>query len=107
MHVAAKAASWNQNGNVGLVVGATRPKELSAVRAAAPDLPFLIPGVGAQGGDLEASVREGTDTGGEQAVINSSRGILYASSGADFAEAARLETRKLRDAVNAVRAGKK
>jgi orotidine-5'-phosphate decarboxylase len=106
LHVAGKAAQWNRNGNCGLVVGATHPGDLASIRLAAPDLPFLIPGVGAQGGDLEASVREGTDHAGEMAVINSSRGILYASAGADFAEAARHETGKLRDAINAARSAK-
>jgi len=106
-HVAERAVSWNGNGNCGLVVGATHPAELRGVRKAAPDLPFLIPGVGAQGGDLEASVMEGTDGAGEMAVINSSRAILYASSGPDFADAAARETLKLKEAINAVRAQKK
>jgi orotidine-5'-phosphate decarboxylase len=106
-HVAERAVSWNGNGNCGLVVGATHPGELRGVRKAAPDLPFLIPGVGAQGGDVEASVMEGTDGAGEMAVINSSRAILYASSGPDFADAAARETLKLKEAINAVRAKKK
>jgi orotidine-5'-phosphate decarboxylase len=106
-HVAGRAVSWNGNGNCGLVVGATHPGELGGVRKAAPGLPFLIPGVGAQGGDLEASVLEGTDSAGDMAVINSSRAILYASSGPDFAEAAGREALKLKQAINAVRAKKK
>ncbi|MBN2414397.1 orotidine-5'-phosphate decarboxylase [bacterium] len=106
LHVAETVSRWNERGNCGLVAGATHPGELTAIREAAPDLPFLIPGIGAQGGDLEAAVREGTDTRGEAAVINSSRGIIYASSGDDFADAARRETEKLREAVNRVRAGK-
>ena len=101
--VAEKAVSWNQNGNIGLVVGATHPSELGDVRAAAPDLPFLIPGIGAQGGDLEASVEFGTDKNNAGAVINSSRGILYASSGKDFGDASRKKTIELRDAINRVR----
>ncbi len=105
--VAETAVRWNENGNCGLVVGATHPDELKDIRAIAPDLPFLIPGIGAQGGDLEASVTAGTDVRGEAAVINSSRGIIYASTGDDFADAARLETAKLRDAINAVRRTKK
>jgi orotidine-5'-phosphate decarboxylase len=107
LHVAQKAATWNGSGNCGLVVGATHPGELRSVRGAAPGLPFLIPGVGAQGGDLEASVLEGTDEAGEMAVINSSRAILYASSGPDFAEAAARETLKMKEAINAARAKKK
>ena len=106
-HVAERAVSWYGNCNCGLVVGATHPDELRRVRKAAPDLPFLIPGVGAQGGDLDASVMEGTDGAGEMAVINSSRAILYASSGPDFADAAAAETLKLKEAINAVRAQKK
>jgi orotidine-5'-phosphate decarboxylase len=105
-HVAEKAVQWNVKNNCGLVVGATHPEELKIVRGKAPGLPFLIPGVGAQGGDLEASVLNGTDGFGETAVINSSRGILYASSGPDFAEAARRETLRLRDTINAIRVKK-
>jgi len=101
--VAEKAVRWNGKGNCGLVVGATRPEELKQVRETAPNLPFLIPGVGAQGGDLESSVLSGTDAEGEMAVINASRTILYASSGRDFAEAARKETMKLRDQINTIR----
>ncbi len=105
--VAEKAASWNQNGNIGLVVGATHPSELSIVRGIVPDLPFLIPGVGAQGGDLEASVMSGTDKNGEMAIINSSRGILYASGGPDFAEASRLEAERLYHEIRSIRMKKR
>jgi len=101
--VANKVVSWNSRGNCGLVVGATHPEELEDIRQIAPDLPFLIPGIGAQGGDLEASVHAGTDIHGEMAVINSSRGIIYASSGKNYAAAARQETEKLRDAINGFR----
>jgi orotidine-5'-phosphate decarboxylase len=76
---------------------------LESIREIAPDLPFLIPGIGAQGGDLEASVNAGTDEKGGMAIINSSRGILYSSSGSDFAEAARKQAVKLRDAINMAR----
>lgn len=106
LHVAETVARWNSQGNCGLVVGATHSDELAAVRAAAPELPFLIPGIGAQGGDLEAAILNGTDAQGEQAVINSSRGIIYKSSGADFADAARAEAQALRDAINAIRVKK-
>ncbi|OGN89895.1 MAG: orotidine 5'-phosphate decarboxylase, partial [Chloroflexi bacterium RBG_13_46_14] len=84
--VAIKASEMNTNGNVGLVVGATYPEELKVIRGLQPDMPFLIPGIGAQGGDLESTVRYGVDSNGEKAVINSSRQILYASRGMDFAE---------------------
>jgi orotidine-5'-phosphate decarboxylase len=80
---------------------------LKAIRETAGDLPFLIPGIGAQGGDLEASVLAGTDQQGSMAVINSSRGILYASSGPDFAQAAARETQVLRDSINSIRRVKK
>lgn len=69
---------WNKRGNCGLVVGATYPAELAQVRQIAPDLPFLIPGIGAQGGDVEATVRNGRDANGHGMIINSSRGIIYA-----------------------------
>ncbi len=94
--------AWNTNGNLGLVVGATVPRQLQDVRAACPTMPFLIPGVGAQGGDLEAAVRQGADSRGRAALINSSRGIIYASSGADFAQAAAREADKLRESINQV-----
>lgn len=93
---------WNTNGNLGLVVGATVPLQLQDVRATCPTMPFLIPGVGAQGGDLEAAVRQGADTRGRAALINSSRGIIYASTGADFAQAAAREADKLRTSINEV-----
>lgn len=89
-------------GNVGLVVGATAPEQLSEVRSFCPNLPFLIPGVGAQGGDLKTSVLKGVDTNGRLAIINSSRSIIYASSGPDFADAARTAATKLRDSINQI-----
>ncbi|MDZ7338252.1 MAG: orotidine-5'-phosphate decarboxylase [candidate division KSB1 bacterium] len=98
---------WNRLGNCGLVVGATHSNELAAVRRLAPTLPFLIPGIGAQGGDLEAAVANGTDDRGGLALFNSSRGIIFKSSGRDFAEAARAEAQSLRDAINAARARKR
>jgi len=87
-------------GTCGLVVGATYPEELARLRELAPALPFLIPGVGAQGGSLEAAVAHGPTAGGLGPVINSSRSILYASSGPDFAEAARAATLNLRNRIN-------
>ena len=100
-HVARLAQGpWNTNGQLGLVVGATRPHEIERVRAVAPTLPLLIPGVGAQGGDAVATVKAAR-IGGGPIVINSSRAILYASSGADFAQAARAAAEQTRDVLNA------
>jgi orotidine-5'-phosphate decarboxylase len=98
---------WNVNGQLGLVVGATRPSEIDAVRRVAPTLPLLIPGVGAQGGDAVATVRAGlVDQTGLHGTIlvNSSRAILYADQGPDFAAAARDAARRTRDELNAARA---
>ena len=100
--VAETASRWNTRGNVGLVVGATQPEELEVVRGLCPQLPILIPGIGAQGGDLEASIQKGTDARGRNALINSSRGIIYASKGPDYAQAARRAAMKLRDSINAI-----
>jgi orotidine-5'-phosphate decarboxylase len=103
VHVARRAATeWSKIGDVGLVVGATYPDELATVRSVAGDLPLLVPGVGAQGGDLEASVRAGRLPDGGGMIVNSSRAVLYASAGGDFAEAARREAERTRDAINAV-----
>jgi orotidine-5'-phosphate decarboxylase len=103
--VVLKAAEWRRlgPGTCGLVVGATYPHELEHIRGLAPDLPFLIPGVGAQGGDLAAAVRYGPTSGGIGPVINASRSILYASGKADFAEAARAAAAKVRDEINTIR----
>jgi len=92
---------WNGNRNLGLVVGATYPGVLAQVRALCPDLPLLVPGVGAQGGELAAATRASIDSHGERAIISASRSILYASDGADFAEAARQEALRLRAEINA------
>ena len=104
--VAQRIQRWNTAGagNCGLVVGATYPQELQAIRAMCPDMPILIPGIGAQGGNLEASVQAGVDANGERAILAVSRSILYASSGEDFSYAARQEAQMLRDRMNAVRA---
>ena len=99
-HVARRVATeWNEIGDCGLVVGATYPDELRQVRAIVGDLPLLVPGVGAQGGDVQATVEAGTDASGHGMVINSSRAILYASKADDFAEAARSEAIATRDAI--------
>ena len=100
--LAGSCKTWNTAGNMGLVVGATYPEQLEAVRKICPDMPILIPGVGAQGGDLAAAVRLGTDHRGRLAVISSSRGIIYASSGADFAEKARSQAQRLRLEINQI-----
>lgn len=98
------AEKWNANGNVMLVVGATAPDELSSVRTRCPSIPLLVPGVGAQGGDLERVVTSGADSEQKGLVINSSRGIIYASGGTDFAEAAGTAARDLNEAINRHRA---
>lgn len=103
IHVARKAQQlWNEHGNISLVVGATAADEMASIRAAAPDLPFLVPGIGAQGGDLESTVKNGSLASGHGLMINSSRHILYASQGEDFAEAAAREAKTLRDSINQV-----
>lgn len=94
---------WNRTGELGLVVGATYPDELAAVRRVAPDIPLLVPGVGAQGGDINAAVKAGMDTSGAGMVINSGRAILYASKGSDWKKTARAAAVATRDAINAAR----
>ena len=101
--VIAKAHEWNAANNIGLVVGATQPEYLAHFRSLAPDIPLLMPGIGAQGGSVELAVKNGCDAHGAGILINSSRGILYASQGSDFAAAARQATLTLRDAINAHR----
>lgn len=99
-HIADKANSWNTLDNLGLVVGATNPAELKKIREICGTLPILIPGIGAQGGDLKSSVNYGVDSNGRRAIINASRSIIFASKEADFADAARKEALSLRDAIN-------
>ena len=102
-HIAGLAQGpWNLNGELGLVVGATYPAEIERVRAVAPTVPLLIPGVGAQGGDAVATVRAGWRPNAP-IIVNSSRAVLYASSGDDFAAAARREALKTRDLLQAAR----
>jgi orotidine-5'-phosphate decarboxylase len=113
-HIASLAQGpWNLNGQLGLVVGATYPAEIERVRAVAPTLPLLIPGVGAQGGDAVATVKAGwrgikgangtPDATQAPIIVNSSRAILYASAGEDFAQAARHEALKTRDVLRAAK----
>lgn len=85
--------SWNGNGNCGLIVGATYPAELEIVRRIAPDLPFLIPGIGAQGGDVEKTVKAGVDSTGKNAIINASRSIIFSKN-------PREDAQRLRDTIN-------
>ena len=104
-HIATLAQGpWNRNGQLGLVVGATYPQEIERVRTLAPTVPLLIPGVGAQGGDALATVRAGWRAQGP-IVVNSSRAVLYASGGEDFAQAARHAAQQTRDTLNAALSG--
>lgn len=97
-----QSQTWEVQGHIGYVVGATYPEELAAARRLAPQANFLIPGIGAQGGDLAAAVQHGPDvTAGP--VINASRGVIYASAQADFAEATRKAAKSLRDQINQAR----
>ncbi len=102
-HVVRKVKSWNTAGNFGLVVGATRPVQLKQIRTLAPKMPLLIPGIGAQGGDLRKAVKDGCDATGALAVINVGRSILFASSGEDYADAARTAALALREEIGRYR----
>ena len=107
LHVAKLAAQqWNSSGQISLVVGATFPEEIAKVRAIVGEMPLLIPGIGAQGGDIDATVKAGAipNKPGTGMMINSSRAILYASSGSDFAEASRTVALNTRDALRAAAA---
>ena len=102
--IARKATKeWNRNGNVLLVVGATYPRELGEIRALAGNMPFLVPGIGVQGGDIEKVVVNGKTPDGTGMIINSSRGILYAEGGKNFALAARAAAIWLKDEINKYR----
>jgi orotidine-5'-phosphate decarboxylase len=104
-HVADRVANyWNDNNNCLLVVGATYPNELKQVRRIiGPEMIVLIPGIGAQGGNLEQTVLAGANDKGEAIIISVSRSVIYASSGTDYADAARIEAQQLRDQINVVR----
>ena len=106
IEVALRCREWNTSDNIGLVVGATYPRELAEIRGLCPEMPILVPGIGAQGGDLEAVVRYGGDARGERLLVVSARQVLYASRGLDYADAARREALKLRDQINRYRAGR-
>src|ERR1700730_10405879 len=96
LRVARRATTWDKHGTLGLVVGATYPTDVAAVRRIAPRAPILLPGVGAQAGDLERSVQAGMDASGGGAIVNASRTVLYASAGSDWQSAARAEASRLR-----------
>lgn len=97
------AADWNDKDNLALVVGATFPRELERIRSVVGDMPILVPGIGAQGGDLEATLQAGLRADGWGLLINSSRGILYASPGSDYAEAAAAAAKELAEACRQIR----
>jgi orotidine-5'-phosphate decarboxylase len=101
--VAEKAQGWNSNGNVGLVMGATWPEQIERVREICPTMPLLVPGVGAQEGELEAAVQAAADSEGGGFLINVSRSVLYASKGDDYVKAARKAAQKLRGRINLMR----
>ncbi|MFI5251850.1 MAG: orotidine-5'-phosphate decarboxylase [Bacteroidota bacterium] len=101
--VVKKAKKWNTKKNLGLVVGATHPEELKRIRRMVPDMPILIPGIGAQKGDLELTVKNGCDKNGLLAIINVGRAILNASNGKDFAEKARSVALNYREMINIYR----
>ena len=102
--VAKKIVTWHKKyGNCLMVVGATWPEQLKKIRRMAPEIVFLVPGIGAQGGDVEKTIKAGMDRNGAGMIINSSRGIIYASSGRDFAQKAREEAQKLKDEINKYR----
>ena len=104
--LAIRSADWNSAGNVGLVVGATYPEQLGSVRSRCPGMPILVPGIGAQGGDLEQSVVHGLDTCTPNLIISSSRGITYQSQDPHrFQDAARAAAGRLRDSINDVLSG--
>jgi len=104
MLIAEKAENqWNTNGNVCIVVGATYPQEMKSIRAAAPSVTFLVPGIGAQGGDIISVMKNGVNAQGDGLIINSSRAIIHASSSMDFAEKAREAAIKQRDSINTAR----
>ena len=97
------AHEWNTSGQCALVVGATFPNEIKEVRDIVGDMPLLIPGIGAQGGDLAATMQAGQTSMGTGVMINSSRAIIYASTGEDFAQVAAQVARETQQAINALR----
>jgi orotidine-5'-phosphate decarboxylase len=105
VRIAERVQAWNENGNLGLVMGATHPEALAEVRARCPHLPILLPGVGAQQGDLEAAVAAGLDGRRAGLLVVAARQVLYATSAADYPAAARRAAQELRERINRVRWG--
>lgn len=105
LHIADRCRTWDQHypANVGMVVGATYPEQLAEIRRRCPEQVILLPGLGAQGGNIAASVRAGVDANGSRLLCSSSRSIMYADSGEGFADAARAEANRLRDEINRYR----
>jgi orotidine-5'-phosphate decarboxylase len=101
--VAERARDWNVHGNVGLVAAATYPREIARLRELCPEMLFLVPGVGAQGGEAAAAVQAARDARGEGFIVNVSRQVLYASCEADFAQAARSAAVRIRDEISRYR----
>ncbi|MBT8143015.1 MAG: orotidine 5'-phosphate decarboxylase, partial [Gammaproteobacteria bacterium] len=93
------ANNWNQNNNCALVVGATWPEQLGKIRKIIGDMPILVPGIGAQGGDLEGTLRHGLNSQQAGLIISSSRGVLYASKETDFAQAARIVVSEMNSVI--------
>lgn len=106
LHVVRRAVAWDKRATLGLVVGATYPSDVAAVRELAPDAPILLPGVGAQAGDLERSVQAALDSQDGGALVNASRSVLYASRGPDWQTAAHAEASRVREAINTARASR-
>lgn len=104
LQVACKVKEWNRNNNAGLVVGATRPEYVAAIRAVSGPMPFLIPGIGAQGGDLKDSLRGAEDGTGIPFLVNATRSILYSSYDADCLKASRQAALELKERINEIRA---
>ncbi|MBM4168638.1 MAG: orotidine-5'-phosphate decarboxylase [Ignavibacteria bacterium] len=100
--VVAAAKKWNSNENIGLVVGATQPRQMKRIRTVVPRMPLLIPGIGSQGGDLPSAVRNGCTQDGYGAIINVSRSVIYASRSTDYADAARQEALRLRNEIRTI-----
>lgn len=103
LSVAERAQEWNEKGNVGVVVGATWPEQIEMVREICPTMPVLLPGVGAQEGDVEAAVQAAVNDRGEGFIVSASRGVLYAGRGDDYADAARREAQRIRGRINVMR----
>lgn len=101
--VALKAKSWNESKNLGLVVGATYPEEAREIRDICPEMPILMPGIGAQGGELESSVKASLNAEKGGLIVNVSRGVIYSSEGDDFAESARVSADQMRRQIELAR----